>query len=400
MKRLVLASLIFLPCMAVAQTVHPRPPAARPRPSLDLLVTRVDEFWKLLLAKKMLQAAAYVRPSDRSKFSSGGISTFKEPRLKSLELSSDRTEATVTVVVKRIVVALRGEIEWPYINRWHFEKGNWYCRYESFNSILPSGNPNRATPEQVEAAKAEIRSRLRFEKTAFDFGRVDLGQKVVLSLKYSLTGGDPVSVTLQSRSFPDECCGIRRSIHMSPEEQKLLPGADQEMTVEVPTRDYDGAVNERFTLVAKVQNLEVPFEFSVQGYVYAPVSMIPRALRFKKGEREKQVVMRNNSHSDLQVKPAISETRQISIEPLPATIPAGQELKLTVRAGEALDSLVVETPDNVAITFVKPVDGMGGLSFRVIVNAQEENEKQKTAAPDADDQIRELIRQNKQRLPK
>jgi hypothetical protein len=404
MRRLSILFLVLFPCAATTQTNRPRAAAAHARPSLDLLVSRVDAYWKLLLANQRLLAASYINSPDRNRFRAGVTPQFREPRLKSLELSTNRTEATVTVIVKRIIPELRGEIEWPVVDQWRFENGNWYCRYDPHLPMLTGAAVKRATPEELAVIKTEIRKRLQFEKTAFDFETVRQGTNVLLTLKYSLSGDDPVLLTLKApRQSVNVClsCSRERDINIVNQgvhaiEQKLSPGANQELTIEVPTWSYVGPVSERFTLIAKTERVEVPFEFSVQGNVYAPVSMIPVMLKFGKGEREKEVVMRNSSKSDVEVNRAISETRAITIEPLPAKIPAGQELKLTVRTAEALDSSLPNTVDNMAITFVKSVDGMAGLSFKVYINYQEEEEQQQTiTVPGVDSRIQEQMKQMK-----
>jgi hypothetical protein len=405
MKRVSILVFILFPCMAVPQSIRPRTTAAPVRPSLDLLVSRVDAYWKLLLNKQRFQAASYITLSDRNKFQAGATPPFRNPKLKSIELSANRTEATVTVVVQRIIPELRGEVEWPVTQQWRFEKVNWYCRYEPDLPILPGARP---TPQQLEIARKEIRKRFRFEKTAFDFGTVRQGKNVLLTLKYSLSGADPASLTLKAPSHSvDSClnCSRERDINivnqgLHANEQKLLPGTNQELTIEVPTWSYDGPVRERFSLIAKVQDVDVSFEFSVKGNVYAPVSMIPSILRFKKGERKKEVVMRNNSKSDLEVNRAISETRAITFEPLPARIPAGRELRFTVTiGGEMADSAFPNTIDNVAITFVKSVEDMAGLSFKVFVNYQEQEKQETIAVPGVDSRIQDLMKQSPLKPP-
>jgi hypothetical protein len=397
MKRLAFLFFLLFPSIAVPQSVRPKTTAAPARPSLDLLVARVDAYWKLLLAGRRLRAAVYVLPSDRNKFGLGTTPQFTNPRLKSLELSKDRTEATVTVTINRFIPSFPSEMDWPVTEHWVFQRGTWYCRHAP--QFFPMAT---ASPEQMEMARQQIRDRLHFEKTAFDFGTVKQGKNAVLTLKYTLTGDDSVSVTLKSTSpgSENECynCSRERGINLM-DLKELPPGTHKEFSVEVPTWGYDGPVSEQFFIVAKIKNVDAPFEFSVRGNVYAPVSMIPRLLKFKKGEHEKEVVMRNNSKSDLEVNPAISETRAITIEPLPAVIPPGQQLTLKVKLGDTADSAVPNTVDNVAITFVKSVDDVAGLSFRVYLNSGEENQ-QKTSNRTADSQIQELIRQNQVRSPK
>jgi hypothetical protein len=107
----------------------------------------------------------------------------------------------------------------------------------------------------------------------------------------------------------------------------------------------------------------------VKGNVYVPVSITPRTLKFQKEESEKEVRIRNNAKSDLELLPVYTETGQVIVEPLPATVLPGQEIVLKVTLGKESASLRENQDDVLAIPFAKPVDGVNSLSLSVILNA-------------------------------
>jgi hypothetical protein len=153
-------TIVVLLCVStpsIAQTKKPIIPSGRP--SLDLLAARIEGYWNLLLQRKKQQAVGYITSSDREVFSNSQIPLFKNPRLKSLELSADRIEATATVIVKRTLFPLGQEMEWPVTEHWRFEKGNWYREFR--RSFLPMPVEKKevqkpADPQQAENAKREI----------------------------------------------------------------------------------------------------------------------------------------------------------------------------------------------------------------------------------------------------
>jgi hypothetical protein len=179
----------------------------------------------------------------------------------------------------------------------------------------------------------------------------------------------------------------------------LTPGQQQELTIGISTGNYDGAFSERIVLVAHRQEIEVPFEFLVQGFVYTPVSVSPREeLRFNpaKGAREKEILVRNNSKSDLELKSLQSESGAIQVEPLPATIPAGQQLKLKVKQIKTVPK--PDTLEHVVIVFTQPIEDMESISLSVVLNAREKKIEQ-GVDPFRNPEIQELIRKNQIALP-
>lgn len=337
--------------------------AAAVKPSLDTLVSRVDGYWNALLKNRKGQAAEYVAAADRDKFYSSNPAAFSNPRLKSLELSADRKEATVTVVVTRIMLPYGVRVDWPVTGLWRFEKGNWYRTLPPKSQFLLSGTERKENPagEDVEALKNETRKLLRFEKTILDFGTVRGSTPLSLSVKYTLGGKESLGATISAPAgFGVQ--GLKGQV--------LNPG-NHELQIIVPTWQLDGAVNERIVLTVRRPGVAVPFEIEIKGNVYVPVSIVPKSLKFKSDEGEKEVRIRNNTKSDLEILPVLSETQQVLVQPLPATVLSGQEIVLKVKLKKESASLRANQNDSLTIPFARPVDGVNALSLNVIFNADE-----------------------------
>jgi hypothetical protein len=391
MKKLVhLGFLLFL-CMGALGAPQSKagrevtPPAkslrATARASLDLLLSRVDQYWDLLSKQDRAKAASFIAASDRKKFAVGPTQQFRRPLVKSLEFSNDPNEVIVTVTVKRKIPPLTVEMDWPVKEHWKFENGTWYCRYEP--QLPPAaGGIKPSNIAELEIYRQLFRQKLHFEKTELDIGSVNQGTNVVIHLKYSLANSDPIPATVKYDMPASECaeCSRERGIgFVGPKEQRLVPGQDEELAIEVPTWNYDGPVKDHFTLVAKARDIEVPFEFWVRGNVYTPLSVIPRRLAFSKGEREKEILMRNNSQKEIRINQYISETRAITLDPFPIVLQPGEEVKVKVKAGEVIDNALPGTVDQMAITHTA-VDGFLGLSYKIYLNVPKEKEN-KPAAP-------------------
>jgi hypothetical protein len=387
------AVVLFL-CVSAhlaAQTKGSTTPAGRP--SLDMLAARIDSYWNLLLQRKKQQAVEYIAPSDRETFFNSSLPPFKDPRLKLLELSGDRTEATATVIVKRLFFPMGQEMEWPVTEHWRFEKGNWYRQFKG-SSLPLQGEKGKGlpppTPGELENAKREIREMLRFEKAVLDFGTVSYRDAVSIKLKYSLAGNAPMEAGFKSLPPAFLVQGLLGNA--------LKPG-EQELTIEFSASNYDGAVKERLVLVAYRQGADVPFEIVVQGNVYVPVSIIPRLLRLRKGDQEKEFLVRNNTDTEVELKGYHSETGMIVIEPLLASIPAGKELKMKVKARNDIGAAQQDSRDNVGISFSRPVDGMSSLILTVVLNPSAAK-REAAFDPAKSKEIQELIRKSKVNLPK
>lgn len=389
--------MLLFESFSIAQTKQKSAPAG---PSLDRLVTRVSEYWNLLSLRNKVKAASYIVPSDRNKFFSSVTQPFRAPQLKSLDLSDDRNRVTVTVMVKRVVPPVTTEVDFPVKDHWLFQGGNWYRQFNNQMPLPGFSDAKRLSPEQIEAVKIELRQKLRFQKTNFDFGTVKQGEDVVLTVKYSLAGTEPLLLSFRSTAPGAECASCDRERGMSlrgPKDQQLLPGKQQELSVEVPTWAYGGDVKEQFTLATKFKGMEIPFEFTAQGNVYVPLWITPRELRFTKGERSKGIVIRNNSKSDIQLEKVISESGAITIDPFPVSLRPGEQRTLEVRAEERIDTVFPNSVDRVAITYT-PVDGFSSLSYKVYLNAHEV-QPETPNLPFNDSQIQELIRRNPVTLP-
>jgi len=358
--------------------------------SLDLLISRVDNYWRLLDERKKLQAMEYIIPSDREQFINRSTPLFSEPRIKTLQFPEDRTHVVVTVIVKRLIPF--GPVDWPVVETWIFEKDNWYLNLP--RASMPSiGNPKKPiaplTPEQKETEKRKLKEMLRFEKTALDFGRVRQESQVLLSLKYSLDGTEPVRVSINSAP------GIKIQ---GLKDQSLTPGNNRELTIPVPAMDYDGVVNENISITAHWNGVDVPFEFTLRGFVQASVSALPRILRFNsdKGETEREIVVRNNTKSIIELKSLKSDSEDLMVEPLPAKVRPGKQLTMKVKQVRNVSQRNVT--HNLEIVLAKSVDNKTSLALTAILNATEET-LDGLNPPVITPEIQELIRKNKIALP-
>jgi hypothetical protein len=353
----------FFAVSASAQSLQK--PGATVRPSLDLLVSRIESYWKYLAQKKKAQASQYVMTSDRDAFLAAALFSFAEPRFKSVELSSNGREATATVIIKRVISAGLPVMELPLTEAWRFEKGNWYRRFQ--NAPLPFADGTKSqmlSPEQAGDLKKEIQRALKFEKSTLDFGTVGDTGGIRLSLKYTLSGDDRMPVRYK---LPPEF-GIQGLSNNT-----MAPG-QQELILTIPTWNYDGDVKVPITLIAYRQGIEVPFEFLVKGTVYIPVSVSPKVFRLDGANPEQEILVRNNSKSDVELVRLHTETGRVSMAPMPVAIPAGQQVKLKAKLAAGVSRSM---QDNLSIPFAKPVDSMGAISLQVLFSTEE-----KVAAPD------------------
>lgn len=367
MKRLhaiILAITICCSISAGAQT--PKRQTTPVQPSLDLLVSRIESYWKSLELKKKVQASQFIIAADRDAFLAAGSFSFSDPRFKALELSPDRKEASVTVLIKRSLAAGLPITEVPVIEVWRFERGNWHRRFENARLPFAEGTKVRQlSPEQAGDVKRTIQQTLRFETSVLDFGTVRESTAVQLSLKYSLDGNEYMPVRL--RLPPD--FWIRGLSN-----QTIPSGQNKELIVEAPIWKFDGAVNESITLIAYRQGVEVPFKFTVKGTVFVPVSISPKRFKLDKTNPEQEVLVRNNLKSDVELASLYSESDKVTVEPIPATIPPGQQVKLKARFIPGASRM---TMDNLAIRFAKPVDDVRAIGMTVLFNLEE-----KSLAPD------------------
>jgi hypothetical protein len=366
MKQMVLgilvAFLIATPVTAQAPKAAGSTTQTAPaRPSLDALAARIDGYWKLLSERKKAKAGEYVIAADRDNFYSSTIPTFTNPQLKSLELSADRKEATATVLVKREMQPFKRMMDWPVVERWRFERGTWYRSFPKMTKLpLPeTGNPQALSAEEIEPVKAQIRKDLKIEKAVLDFGTVRDAAPLQLNLKCTWSGKDPLLLRFKTPlGF-----GIQGG-----DELEIKPG-ETDLRIIVPVWQFDGPVRERITITARRQGVDVLYEIEVRGNVYVPVAVSPKILKFSRGENEKQVRIRNNSKSDIELLPISSETGKIIVEPIPARVPAGQEVTLKVKLDKGTESLKTNKIDSLVIPLSKPVDDVNSISIAITMNA-------------------------------
>jgi hypothetical protein len=341
----------------------------------------------LLVAGKKLDAVEFVDRETRETFLSRQTPQFSEPRVSGLELATNDTEVLVTVTVKRLLPPITMPTEWPVREKWMFHSGKWFVTIEksSFPFVTGSatGKIPPLMPEEVERRKKAIRNMLQFQTPVLDFGAVRQGKTPPLSLKYRLDGDQAMDVGF--RNVPPDLfiLGLAGS--------KLPPGRSQAIEMKLVTQNYDGSVKEAFTILVRHQEVEVPFEFILQGFVYTPVSILPRVLRFLRDEREKEIVVRNNSRSEVRVESIASQSNGFKVEPLPQTLAPGKETRLK------LIRLVSNPEPNynevLALIFSAPVEGMAELSLPIVLNYVEQKKKTIPDLTPAD--IEKLIRQSK-----
>ncbi len=335
-------------------------PAAR-GPSLDALVARAGTYWGLLAKGEKSKALAYVRTQSRDNYLNRQAPAFSEPRVTDLELSQNPAEVWVTVKVKRILPLIPTPVDWPVKEKWVFEGGQW--------SVVITNSPDKfarvtgtepkvpgTSPEEDEKRLKAIREALRFENNQVDFGTVRQGEQVPIELKYRLTGSEAIVSKLTGAPR-----GLTRSVSSG---RELKAGEGQKIELSLQTQDLDGEIAGTFTILAVSAGLEVPYEFSIHGYVYTPLSISPRSLKFLKGESAKEVVLKNNSKSAIQILPV--KAADLDVKPLPQTIAPGAECRVTVSL--KLRSYGTNHDAEANLRFAEPVDGVKGASLPVIVN--------------------------------
>ncbi|MBN1567710.1 MAG: nuclear transport factor 2 family protein [Acidobacteria bacterium] len=362
----ILAIVFLMGAPAVAQSDGAAKSSQKPYVvgmSLDTLVSRIDGYWNALLQNKKAQAAKYIAAEDRDKFYDSKTPSFSNPHLKSLEFSADGREAKVTVAVTRSMPPSGTKIDWPVTERWRFENGNWYRTIPDRSPFLlfETQSKEKSDSEDTETLKSEIQKLMMIEDTVLDFGTVRENTTVRLSVKYTLGGEERLGMTISTPAG----FGIQGG-----NEQILNPG-NHELQIIVPTWRMDGAVNERIIMTARRGGATVPFEIEVKGNVYVPVSIAPKTLKFKREESEKEVRIRNNTKSDLELLSVYSETSQVAVQPIPVAVPPSQEIVLKVKLGEKSATLRANQSDNLAISLARPVDGVNSLSLHVIINAED-----------------------------
>jgi hypothetical protein len=347
-----------------AQSTRSATPKSALRPSLDALRSRAVAYWNLLARGQKSQALQYVEPSRRANFKARQTPPFSEPRITAFALSAKPDEVSVTAEVKRIIPPILNPMYWPVTEKWVFRNGNWFVMVENPAELLlfptsPGQPAPGLSPEETEKRRKAILEALQFETQDLEFGTVRQGENVFFSLGYRLAGDEAFGIVLRD-SLEDLYVRNLR-------DRKLPPGKEQQIQMELLTRTYAGEVNEKFTAVISHQEVEVPFEFKVHGFVYVPVLATPRVLKFLKGEREKEIVLKNNSKSEVTVK-AVTNA-ELSVTPMPQKLSPGADCRLKV-------AVLSDKPDKnlqgvLSFNFAESVEGVDGLDVPVILNYEE-----------------------------
>lgn len=382
-----IAILCLIPCTFSQNSLQTE--NVNVKASLDLLVSRISEYWKLMATGKKLQAEEFIVESDREQFRNNSTPSFSKPRLKSLEFSDDKTRVFVTVTISRVTYPT-GRMDWPVVGEWTFEKNSWYYNLPSPTLPMFTGRKKPKTTlsaDKIEAETRKLKEILRFKNTVLDFGNIRQESRVDVKIKYSLEGTEPVYVTLNAPSGT-----MLRGL----ENQSLVPGKDRELTLWMPVLDYDGSVNEHIFIVAHRNRVQVPFEITLKGFVQVPISALPRFLRFnfKKGETEKEVVVRNNTNSAVELKSLSKESDLLTVEPLPATVPPGKQLTLKIR--QVRDVSKINDIRSLEIVLAEPVENKKSLIVTAILNVPE---NPAAAPPAITPEIQQLIRKNQMQIP-
>ena len=344
-------------CLAAAE-----PPGRRP--SLDALVTRASAYWELLAKGQKDRALEYVQPPSREAYLARQTPAFSDPRVIGLELSAAPAEVWVTVKVKRVLPLIPGPVDWPVKEKWAFDGGKWLVVIAKLPSTFAPATSSQpripaANPEETDKERQSIGEALHFENSKIDFGTVRQGQEVPIELKYQLTGNKAMAWKVRG--------GPRGLMRRGSGGKELVSGEGQKIELRLLTQDHDGEISATFAVLAGSAGVEVPYEFTIHGYVYAPVSISPRALRFLKGESAKEVTLRNNSKSALQIIPV--REMGFDVQPLPQTIAPGGECRLTVKL--KLKGIQANHREDIDLRFAEPVDGMLSIGLPVIVNYEE-----------------------------
>ncbi len=382
---LLLFVLLLLNSLAYSQ------PASSANPSVDRLLARVKAYWALLGKGQKQQAALYVDKNHQNQFFKRHEPAFSKPRITALDLAGKTNEIWVTTTVKRNFSEI-GEVDWPVREKWIYAGSNWFVEIvDPTTPFTREANPTaaaRLSPEEIENRKAHIREVLHFESQQFDFGRVHAGASAFSSLKYRVEGTEVLRIRF---------AGIPPGLSLiAPVNGELQSGSDREVKLQwtLEPYDYDGPVRVPLIINAGQGEVEVPYEFSLVALVYSPVSAAPGRLVFLKGEKEKKIVIRNNSQKELSIQSVNSESGRFKVEPLPQVLPAGASATLTVTVtATPPDQLNVQ--DWFSLVLAEPVDSMSNLIVPALLN-NERTEDRNSAEPTPQD-LEELLK--KMRTP-
>jgi len=359
---------------------------AASKPSIDLLLARVNAYWTLLAQGKKQLAVEYVRQDYRKNFFNRLEPAFSKPRITALDLSGKPNEVWVTTTVKRDLTSI-GRVDWPVNEKWVYTGANWHVVIADsttpFSSGHPASLPASRSPDDIEHEKAHLREILQFERREVDFGPVREGERAQSALKYRFQGNDILSI--RTKNLPPGLSLIGTL------DDKLQNGQDQEIKLEWRPEhfDYDGKVQVPFSIFVRNGDLEVPYEFELRGSFYSPLSISPGRLLFAKGESEKELEVRNNSHSEVTVQSIYSAGVKVLIQQIPLVLPAGGSARLKVRVLEPVAGR--NRREVFSLILAAPVEGMTSLVAAMVLNYEEQEQKDDEAVPQ---ELEEWMRKN------
>lgn len=356
------------------------------KPSLDRLVERVESFWSALAQGNKLVALEYVEPASRDVFTAWLVPPFSDPRVARLEPAREAGEVLVGVEVQRILPPLTSPVTWTVTQKWIFRDRDWFVVVERFLPPFLASPQNipepELSPQEAEKRVNAVRRLLTFERTDLDFGTIRQGELARLSIGYRLSGSEPLDLAF--RNAPEYL--MVRGL----EGRQFQPGAGR-IEFEFPTELMAGKIERSFAIVVGRDGVEVPFDFKMRADIYAPVAAVPPVIRFASGEREKEVVIVNNSKSAVRIKAPAEPHNEFSVEPLPLQLAPGGSVKITVRMRLPINRQ--DYRDSLSLDFVEPVEDMASLNLPIIVNPVEEQPLDlRKLTPQ---QIEELIRKAK-----
>jgi|GEM_PF-4399151 len=357
------ATLILSLCFVIPLVIDAQAPAERP--SIDRLVQRVESFWSALAQGDKFRALEYVEPSSRDIFTAWQVPMFSRPRVARLEPARTAGEVLVTMEVERILPPLTAPVTWPVTQKWIFRDGDWFAVVERFLPPFlasPQNIPKPGlSPQEIEERVKRIRRLLSFDTTDLDFGTVRQGKLAQMRIGYRLAGSEPLDLVF--RNAPQEL--MVRGV----EGRKFQPGNGR-IEFEFPTELMAGKVERSFAIVVRHDGVEVPFDFRMRAYVYAPVAAVPPVVRFASGEREKEVLIVNNSKSAVRIKAPAEPRNEFSMDPLPLELAPGGSARITVRMRLPIGRKDYRT--GMSLDFAEPVEDMASLNLPIIVNPVEE----------------------------
>ena len=373
MRRKLLGILCAL-LLCLVQATYAQAQKTPQRPSLDALRERSEAYWSLLAKRQKLEAASFVQRASRQNFITRQEPDFSEPRISKMEFSTDRREATVTIVIKRKLPLIQHALDWSVQEKWIYRDGEWYVEIPKPMTILgivpTAGTGAGPNSEALEKKGADFRKRLEFHSTELEFGTIRKGTTATVPLQYVYRGSTPLQFALQD----------------APSSLSVLsPGTDKTATdatgvrLALRTGNMEGEVNLLVKLIIREAETDLPFELKLHGFVYTPVSFSPSTLRFAKGESEKEIVVRNNTKTEIRLASFSSRSTELQVPDVPRSLQPGEECKLKIV--QTAQAPRVNTSEELNIRFPQPVEGLASLRIFVTRNYVQQAEAPKPKIP-------------------